>query len=465
MASKVSAIIFTERADVRNAVRDELRKIGLTTDQLHTPKDEEEVIAQSDSMNEAILVLDWDAGPDIVLNVLDHNRSKGKIDSHCVFMITSKMDANIVAAATEHHVAKIHSGEISSTQIRESLRNVYKEVTNLSPIRQLMKKVGDHKRNGHFQKVHQLLSPIYEKMPNNPRIAVEHGENLLNMGNVEKAEEVLTVVANQDPPYARAKHILAKVFLKKGNHSRAVSCMQGAQLISPYNVKRLLELGNLFLDVNKPQEAKNSFDQVLSIAPKNKGGVIGKSTSMLALGEVNEALSLIKESTNTKELASIFNTSAIISIKKGNHKDAIDLYKTALNAIGKNQKIEARLWFNMGIGFVKWKKPNDSLDCFKKAVDLDSNFLDAQHNISVIEKNLRKTKSKKRTKGAPKKPTQSLPVQGIPSVSVPPLKDPEPQHEFDDELNELEETLGSENLTEEFGELDFDLDFDDDFDD
>lgn len=467
LKSKLAAIIFTQRADVRNAVRDELRKIGLVTDQLYSPKDESEAIGSLNSLPEAILVLDWDSGVEPVLNILDQNRIKGKMDSHTVFLITSKIDDNIVATATEYHVAKIHSGEISSKHIKEALQSVYKDITNLSPIKKLLKQVGDHRRTRNFSGINEILAPMYEKMPNNTRIAVEYGENLLEMGEVDKAEEVLTQAANQEPPYARAKHILAKVFLKKGNPTRAVTCMQGAQLISPYNVKRLLELGSLFLDINQPQSAKNSFDEVLSLSPENKGGVLGKGTAMLAMGEVNEALALIKESANTKELASIFNTSAIISIKKGSHDDAINLYKTALNAVGKNKKVEARLWYNMGIGFIKWKKPSDGLDCFKKAVGLDKNFTDAEHNIGVIENFLSGGKVKKKRK------LKKVSGEGVPlprknkKAGLTPAPEPksEPEIEADEDLGCLEETLGAENLSEDFGSLDFDLDFDDDMDD
>ena len=462
--ANIDALIYTQKTDIRGVLRDELRKIGIEADKIVTARDPGEIVSLINQKKEAILILDWDAGADVILDILDQNRAKGKIDSHPTFLLTSKMDENIVATATEYHVSKIHTGEISASQIKQSLREVYDSAKNASPIKRLMIQVAKFRTARQFDKVNEILEPIYEKAPGNPRIAVEFGENLLEQGELDRAEEVLTAAAELTPPYARAKHLLAKVYLKKGNPTKSVACLRGAQLISPYNVNRLLEMGNLFMDIDRPQDAKASFDEVLSIAPGSKDGSVGKGSAMLALGEVNEALSLIKEATSTRELASIFNTSAVLSIRKGNHEEAMNLYKTALGAVGKNKKVEARLWYNMGIGFVKWKKIQDSLDCFKKSNGLDASFEDAKHNLELIERALG---------GKPSKPTsKKKPAAGSPTPARPKAQPAQKiqtaetlEEDFHSEIGSIEETLGGENLTQEFGSLNFDLDFGDDLDD
>ena len=442
MKKTLPAIIFTDRSDVRNAVRDELRRIGLKSDDLHAPSDQAQMLVMINKLKEAVLILDWDAGAESVLSVLEMNVEKGKQDAHSVFLITSKVDQNIVAAASEFSVDKIHSGEISSLAIKEALTAIFKAAQNESPIKKLLKKMGEYKKSGDYDKVDGILAPLYEKMPTNPRIAVEYGENLIEIGDLKKAKEVLTVAAKAEPPYARAKHALAKVFLKEKNPTMAVNCMQGAQLISPYNVNRLLEMGEIFLDLGEASKAKSSFDDAMSIAPKSKRAVAGKGTAMLDLGEVNEALSLIKESANSKELASIFNTAAILAMKKGDHDNAMNLYKTALNAVQNNKKVESRLWYNLGIGYVKWRKPKKSLDCFKKSVELDANYENAAHNIAVMEKAL----------GGPQ---QKGSVSKARAEAKDDLMD----------LGNLDESLTSDSLSQGFENLNFDLDFDNDLDD
>ncbi len=434
---KLSAIIYSDRHDVRTAVRDELKKMGFSSERLINPADSKDCKTQIDSLPAALLILDWHIGADVVLDILDHNNVKGKIESHVSFLIAPQLDPNIVSAASEYYVSQIHTGQISVDQIKICLLELQREANNLTPIKRLLTQISDFKKRGLFADIDKLLEPVYPKLATNPRIAIEYGQNLMDMGNHAKAEEVLKKAAALDPPSARAKNLLARLYLKMGKKDFAVRSYQGAQGISPYNIKRLAELGNLFLEMGRPKDAERSFDQILNLAPESKEGNVGKSTALLAQGNINEALVLLKETVNMSELASVFNTAAIVAIQQGHHNDAISLYKSAIAAVGKNKKVEARLWYNMGIGFVKWKKLDDSLGCFNKAIALDPSFSNATHNIQVLEKATQKTKAKAAPKAA--------------SKSGPSLE----------ETGVTEEILGSENLNNALGNLNFDLDFDD----
>ena len=446
-AEKISAVILTNRQEIRTALRDELKRIGLKSEQIFTVTTGTEIEAKIHSLKGAILILDWDAGVELVLGALDVNRRLNKQDTHMVFLITSKIDDKIVAIATEYQASKIHSGEITAQQIRETLRSLYREATNLSPIRRLLIQVGDLRKAKNFQGVHDLLKPIHEKLPDNSRIAVEYGENLFELQQYGEAEKVLLAAASIDPPYPRAKHVLARVYLKLQEPDKAIQCLRGAQILSPYNIHRLMEMGHLFLDINRPKDAKHAFDEALQIAPGFKDSALGKGEAMLRMGEVNEALSLIKESGTTKDLAAIFNTSAIFAIKAQEFDKALSLYHTALEACGKNRKVEARLWYNMGLGQFKKGDYEESLHSFKKSTELDPKFEDAKHNLETLQKvsNLseKKPRKAKKAKAAPA-------VQK--AVNAPPTID----------FKEFEETLGAENLSQSLGDLNFDLDFDED---
>ena len=138
------------------------------------------------------------------------------------------------------------------------------------------------------------------------------------------------------------------------------------------------------MELSRPQDAKKTFDKILQIAPGSKVGSSGKSSSMLALGEINEALGILREAASARELAAVFNTTAILAIRKGNYEAGMNLYKVAMDALGDRPKVLARLMFNMGIGFHKWEKPDESLQCFQQALKLDGSFADAAHNLSIM---------------------------------------------------------------------------------
>lgn len=442
------AVVFSNRADLRNAVRGELKACEVKSDKMHNVSSTAECLKKLEEGEAAFLVLDWEVGPDKIVEILSSNKSDHRIESHPTFLIAAHLDDNITAVAAEFNVLKVHCGEITPEQIRTAIKEMVRDVNHLSPIRQILVNVEKCRAEGKLAEASTILEKVYEKSPDNTRVALELAENYAQSERWAEAQTILETLKDADPPLARARHLLARCYLKKGDHQRAVESLQGAQLISPYNVERLCEIGNLFLDIERPKDAKKAFEAMLEVAPESKKGTLGKTTSMLQLGELNEALQILKSAANNREIASVFNTSAIISIRQGKHQAALDLYKTAHTAVGNNSRIQARLKFNMGIGFVKWGKLPEAAKCFEEAVKLDPEFTDAAHNLAA----LKKVKAKATAKAMPKESKVAVGQTG-------------PALVYGD-LGNLEETFGNESLLQsDGGSLAFATDFQDDADD
>lgn len=446
------AVIFSNRADLRNAVRQELKNHEIKPDNIHNVQNSQQCLQKLSGLKAAFLVLDWEIGPDKVLEVLAANRGANRIESHPTFLIAARLDEHISSAATEYNVSQVHCGEITPELIKNFLRDMVREIANLSPIRQILLNVEKARGDGKHQEAVDILEKVLEKSPTNSRIALELAESYIQIDGWDKAQAVLERFKDSDPPLARVSHLLARCYLKHGDHQRAVEMLQNAQLVSPYNVERLLELGNLFLDVERPKDAKAAFDDILSFAPESKVAKLGKSTSMLAIGELNEALSILKASANSREIAAVFNTAAILSIRQDKHEAGLDLYRTAAAAIGSNPKILSRLMFNMGIGFVKWGRVPDAVKCFEESAKLDPDFKDAMHNIEAIKKGSSKSKAK------------PAPVKAAVGDSMPlPQKGGNPFKVITPDLSGLDESIGGElDIEKGGGSLSFTTDFDDD---
>ena len=339
------------------------------------------------------LAVDWQIGPDLVLEILEKNRRVHKLESRPTFLFAAKLDENVIAVAAEYYVNKVHTGTITGETIRTDVVQLVKEAKDLSQMRQLLIQVETCRTTGDWVGATQVLGQLHSRFPDNMRIMVELAENHLEMDEWKNAETFLSVVVEKEPQYARARHLLARCFLKRGDMEEAIECLKDAQLISPYNVNRLVEMGGLFLEMSKPHDAKKTFDQILKIAPKSKNGVSGKASSMLVLGEVNEALGILRESASTRELAAVFNTTAIMAINKGNYEAGMNLYQIAKDAIGDRPKVQARLMYNMGIGYYKWKRSEESMKCFQQALKFDPTFDDAAYNVQVMQRSTAKSES------------------------------------------------------------------------
>ena len=52
------------------------------------------------------------------------------------------------------------------------------------------------------------------------------------------------------------------------DYEGAIASLKGAQLISPANVQRLLEMGGAYLEIDRPDQANAVFEEILSLAPE-----------------------------------------------------------------------------------------------------------------------------------------------------------------------------------------------------
>ena len=101
---------------------------------------------------------------------------------------------------------------------------------------------------------------------------------------------------------------------------------------------------------------------------------------------MNEALDFLKSISGPRELASVFNSAAVMSIHNGHFDQGMTLYKKAFKVVGTDDKIAARLLFNMGLGYKKNDQLVKALECFIKSADLDPEYDKASQHKQATEK-------------------------------------------------------------------------------
>jgi Tfp pilus assembly protein PilF len=172
--------------------------------------------------------------------------------------------------------------------------------------------------------------------------------------------------------------------MKSGRHTEAAKLLQATRLINPFNVERLLDLGAALLNCGQFKDALRSFSDVLDLDAANVAAMRGKAQCQLLEGEINEALTLMRQLSGPRELASIFNNAAVLAIRQGRFDQGTSLYKTAISALGRNQELVARLFFNLGIAHHKMSQNGEALENFQKALQFDPGFAKARHNVTQL---------------------------------------------------------------------------------
>jgi tetratricopeptide (TPR) repeat protein len=380
----VAPVVFTERADVRDAVRQELKALGAVDVQI--PENQDDAVGKLIAAPQAMLVLDWALGSEVVNAVLGAVRGHFKIETRPIFLIIPTLDNNVIATGVEYGVSQIHSGEISRQGIRECLEALLHEDETTRDVRETLIQVAAARSKGDWAIATPLLQALSARLPGQERVSVELAENFIYENAWDEALALLAPLAELDPPNIRALHLMGRCHMHKGDFDGAVGLLSRAKMINPHNVERLIDLGNAFIKTDQLDEAMANFNEAMTLDSENKDAKVGAGQVMLMNGEVNEALSLLKSVSGPRELASLFNTSAILSMRQGRFDQGMHLYKSALAALGRDDKIAARLMFNMGLGFRRWNKPDKALMCFEKSLALDPTYAKAAKHKDAAAK-------------------------------------------------------------------------------
>lgn len=396
MAGKgLTAVVVTKRNHLRDVIRGSLKKNGINEESITYSEKKIECIDALVNIESCVLILDWEIGSGIILEVLQSIQERHQADSLISFLFAAQLDEKIIAVGAEFGVYQVHTGDVTSEKIKTIVKNLVHEAKTQTPIKKLMRSVSDCRSLDQWENAAKILLQLIKKEPKNYRVLCELAENYLHEGKLDEAHKLLSKLARLDPSDPKCMYLLGKCLLKQKKPDKAIEAMKKAKLLNPYNIDRLIQLGNTLLSVGKNSEAAKNFDDVIKIAPASKAAKKGKSTCLLMDGEVNEALKLLQGSVKGYELASVFNTAAVMSMKNGKIPEGMNLYNSAAQAIGADKKILASIFFNKGIGFFKWGKKNDAKLSFEEAVRLDPGHKDASHNVAALSGKLGKGKSVK----------------------------------------------------------------------
>jgi len=378
-----TATVFVSRTTVRSVVVREMKNYGvITVNAFETAAD---VIEDLRKNPESMLVVDWEQGEKTVTKVLRAAQGAFRVDTRPIYFMALDVAERVIAVANEYNVMQIHTGEISQAQIVKNLNELVKFVTLSPACRQTFRDIAAMRKKGDLASGEALLKKLCDDEPDNLRAAVEYGATLFDLGQYKDALLWMQKVHPASQGDLRALHLLARCLLKLGFFEKAQKLLDEAWLISPHNVDRLVDLGHILLNMDKKEEALGKFNEALKLDKDFKEAKVGKAQCAMLEGHLNEALKFLTQIDSPQELASIFNSAAIMAIRQGQYKQGLSLYKSAVTYISSDTQVMARVFFNMGVGLVKWGKAAQALSAFEHAAKLDANFAKASHNAAVLK--------------------------------------------------------------------------------
>jgi Tfp pilus assembly protein PilF len=134
-----------------------------------------------------------------------------------------------------------------------------------------------------------LLQPIDEQ-PMQFATARLHEQQ----GNLEKAQELYTQLASQQPSRPDVSHRLGVIAIKRGNVTEGIRLIERALDKEPRNSEMLTDLGYALYMQNRLPEAADALDQAIRENPQNKRAMNNMGLVMGWQGRADESLAAFR---------------------------------------------------------------------------------------------------------------------------------------------------------------------------
>jgi tetratricopeptide (TPR) repeat protein len=363
--------------------RSQLKADGI--EEIHSPAEIEPAKAVLRDMPQAIVIVDWDRDPVERAQILTA-AVRGTF-SRPIYLLATSISQELVLTAAEFGVMRVQTGSLAPATVQASLRSMFEELRRNRANMIALQEVTLLRCQNHLEQAHQILLNEHKDNPNDSRITNELADTLIAMEKWQEAYDILDGLLALDPDNLRSQHLFARCLMHKGEFEEAILILENARLINPNHVDRLVTLGQAYLYQDRVAEARDAFDSARLIDEDAKGAIEGIAQAALMEGEVNEGLRFLRQLSNTREAAAVFNNAGILSIRHQRFERGVLLYQAALKALGGQNQIAARLVMNLGLGYHKWGKMDRALACFEAAAKLDKTYEKAKHNARVLTSN------------------------------------------------------------------------------
>lgn len=378
-------LILTANKQLKPTIVSSVKSYGISS--IESTESSESLIGKITD-DPIFFVLDWEMGEKMCLRVLEAIKKKNLIGLVPIMAFGESMHPKMIAAGYEYSLSKVVVGDLTFKNIQDGISAAFEYEQQVGPIREVLIKLQEARANNDPMGAINVLKEGRLRYPNVDRLAVELAEEYIAKNEWQEAGALVAPLITKQPPYVRAFQTYAKVLLNEKDLDGAKNLLEKTQLLNPYNVDSLVQMGDLLISEGDLDDARVAFCEALEVDPSSKQAKQGSGKVELMEGNIDEAMGILRDISSPRELAAIFNLSGVYNIRQNEFAKAIELYKYALGLLKGDDHLQARLYFNAGLGFRKWDKIAEAKSCFEKAIELDPEYDKPKRNFEAIADNV-----------------------------------------------------------------------------
>ena len=335
----------------------------------------------------AIVICDVEMEPIGGLELLQISMNDEILRDMSFVMMTEKPVLGLVSELGELGVMNILAKPLTLDRFSHTLRNLVAWVR--SDERTHYKKVERLLELGEYGEALTLIKNVESKYTN-LKWSILRGRAHLGLNETQSAKSDF----EQAEMGAHIASIIAlknmvEVYEAEGDTKKAIESLSKLTLKSPNNVERRLRLTELYIEDNRPGDAKAVLD-LLEMEKRIVAEIRTKVADLLEkAGFVEDAVNRRLQMVDDELDNFVFCNEVAIGLRKqGRYEAADDIYRKII----KDHSTEATLWFNRAVNLAAWgrKENNNSMlgeaiDHFRMALKLRPRFLEADRMVQQLK--------------------------------------------------------------------------------
>lgn len=324
------------------------------------------------------IILDWVLPEINGMTLFNRYRKDPYYRNIPILILSGFVSKNDFSLLGDFHISELLEKPFQSSLLIRTVKNLQKEAVWYDSQEEKIAQLVLDLESGKIQDASPVIDFII-KSPNPYPLALIAGRIFKKRG-IYTAAEYLFKYATKNKEFAlMAFNELGKLYLLMGRNGEAKRILKKLTSVSPNNIERLCNLGNIALKEMNTTEAGKYFSQALDLDPTEKVARGGKK-----LVENIEQWSITTDEVPAT-FAGVLNAIGISMVRGNSFDDGIEHYKSALMHVHEAE-LKSKLSFNIGLALAKDKQLEESLPWFEKAVKYDKNFEKAQKYIDRFAK-------------------------------------------------------------------------------
>lgn len=260
---------------------------------------------------------------------------------------------------------------------------IEKVALTIRPQGQLAKLVGQGKdlvQQGEYVKAIKVAEDVLQLKPNSPAALMIMGDALKYMGRDDEALNSYMTAAENAKMYLEPLKKIVQFFKEKRDNDSQLKFLEKLERLSPLNVERKVEIGEIHLNQGRTEQAENYFQEAIKVSTKQAKEMV--DTIKLSVAEAClqtdpvMAEKYFREIVDTKDVLTsadvhVFNRLGIALRKQGKWEQAIKEFKKVLN-VAKDMDI---IHYNIGMAYMEGKRYRDANEAFERALFINKDEL------------------------------------------------------------------------------------------